>query len=381
MVDDHKGSEGPGIKRASWLDRGGVAMWSGRRWQWAGALITGILLVGGYGCAVKHVGAGARGVRCWLITEVPGGRIAQIPCRLYEGAINSGGIQLRVGELDDTDLTGQGAIGGLSGSPIVDSARNLLGADARQFYYGDSPVFGMSPVAQLDAVWDHVPNDEGVASSQPVALDEDAMSICAGRSIMVQYAWGDLELGVTGTITERRRDRVLLFAHGINSIGKCRYSLRLAPVVAVVGGAGRGNRVCTDGPIIGTVVFDGAYGCVGVLGRAPNAVRLEFRVVVSQNNRSTVRLEPRVYFVIPDSGVLSTSVSAIVADALPDAALAQAGGRPPISLTGPGVSRAITPNAPSPELTREAIRMGLAEEIQKMSGTDAGQLVVLVGRE
>ncbi len=252
--------------------------------------------------------------------------------------------------LSGSDLEKTGVIAGMSGSPVYVDGR-LAGAVAFAWPFAEEPIAGITPIEQMrdierraapalrpaasavrlaDLVERRVPATRlddtlaefarsvtgehrdgmlwgaaGISAAARAALGRWLPSLAplgegetaapgpelvAGSAVAALLIDGDLRLAATGTVTERRGDRLLAFGHSLAGLGDTEVPLAGAEIVTVLSSALSSFKLSNSGAVVGTLGRDHPYGVVGELGRMPRTVPLDLRVLAPATRDFKMRL-------------------------------------------------------------------------------------------
>lgn len=100
---------------------------------------------------------------------------------------------------------------------------------------------------------------------------------------------GDLQLAVSGTVTERFQDEVLAFGHPYLGVGPLHLPMAPAEVVTVISSQASSFKITNVGPVIGAFREDRLAGIRGVIGEAPRTVPI--RVTVGGSHPHEFRMK------------------------------------------------------------------------------------------
>ena len=100
----------------------------------------------------------------------------------------------------------------------------------------------------------------------------------AGSAVAGVLVGGDLQLTLTGTVTERRGDDVLAFGHSYLGLGPIDLPMAPAEVITVVSSRASSFKLANVGPVVGAFSEDRLAGMLGKVGRRARTIPVEIRV-------------------------------------------------------------------------------------------------------
>jgi hypothetical protein len=136
--------------------------------------------------------------------------------------------------------------------------------------------FGDATRARLE----HVLGPVTPAGSSP-GLDAD---LEAGSAVAGVLVGGDLQLTVTGTVTERRGDDILAFGHAYLGLGPIDLPMAPAEVITVVSSRASSFKLANVGPVVGSFAEDRLVGMLGKVGRKARTIPVEIRVATTPSS-------------------------------------------------------------------------------------------------
>jgi len=143
-----------------------------------------------------------------------------------------------------------------------DRLRQHFGPMGSRFVVGPGPVSGKAPTAD---------------------------QIQPGSAFSVGLIVGDIEMAMTGTVTYRKGNTVLLLGHpmGILSgeLGAVDFPLLSAVINDVFAGMQESFKLASQGPVVGAVTMERPWGCAGVIGKKPKLIP----VTITVNDHTTGR--------------------------------------------------------------------------------------------
>jgi hypothetical protein len=99
-----------------------------------------------------------------------------------------------------------------------------------------------------------------------------------GGVLSLPLCSGDIQMAVSGTVTEVVDGRVYGFGHAFTSIGAIELPMSSGTVHSVIATRSTSFKLSSAGRILGTLYFDHINGVVGTLGRQPDLIDLEIKV-------------------------------------------------------------------------------------------------------
>ena len=106
--------------------------------------------------------------------------------------------------------------------------------------------------------------------------------VVPGSMIGVYFCTGDIELGGYGTVTYRRGNHILAFGHPLMELGPIDFPISRCYVADVFSGYPRSEKMCLDGPIVGSLKQDRPWSVMGVIGQSAHMVPLTLSVMDDQ---------------------------------------------------------------------------------------------------
>lgn len=225
-----------------------------------------------------------------------------------------------------------GVAQGMSGSPVYVDGR-LVGAVSATWSFVREPLFGITPVEQMEAeaswAFDHEPDrasvgpgpafPEGAAPptseapgfrplESPLVLsgfDPRVTAVAAdlfgpwglsvaeggaageaeggpiepGATVGIQLAGGDVAMTAIGTVTWVDGERVHAWGHPFLQLGDVEMPMVNGYVHAVIPSAALSFKLASGGDIVGTVTSDRGSGIAGWLGRRPPLTTFALKVI------------------------------------------------------------------------------------------------------
>ncbi|REJ75872.1 MAG: hypothetical protein DWQ36_11580 [Acidobacteria bacterium] len=120
----------------------------------------------------------------------------------------------------------------------------------------------------------------GVAAASGGRIDEDRElpPLGAGSTVIGVLVGGDLQMAVSGTVTERQGDDVLAFGHPFLGIGELDIPMAGGEVVTVVSSVASSFKLTNTGPIVGSLRQDRLAGITGRVGATPETTPMRIEV-------------------------------------------------------------------------------------------------------
>jgi len=112
-----------------------------------------------------------------------------------------------------------------------------------------------------------------------------------GDAIGVALVRGDLELGVTGTVTHVDGDRVYAFGHPLYNLGPTAFPMTRAYVYTVLPSLASSMKLSTTGEVIGSFLQDRAVAIAGRLGAGPRMIPVTMTLESSRAPKRTFHFE------------------------------------------------------------------------------------------
>jgi hypothetical protein len=114
-----------------------------------------------------------------------------------------------------------------------------------------------------------------------------ASELAAGSAVAGVLVGGDLQLTVTGTVTERRGDDILAFGHSYLGLGPIDLPMAPAEVITVVSSQASSFKLANVGPVVGSFTEDRLVGILGKVGRRARTIPVDIRIATAQDAAST----------------------------------------------------------------------------------------------
>ena len=180
-----------------------------------------------------------------------------------------------------TAVTRLGWCYGMRGSPVYDGEGRLAGyLDSRYGKIHGSTIAGCARLEDCD-------DDASPGSGRlPPGLQDLprmglAMPVVPGTSVERLQVWGDMRIGVRGSVIRVNGDLVLCGFETDRTLGtgvEVR-ALAVAPPRAIGWAYFEPSRECVSGAVVGAVLQDEQGVAVGVLGMEPPSIELRVRAV------------------------------------------------------------------------------------------------------
>jgi hypothetical protein len=100
----------------------------------------------------------------------------------------------------------------------------------------------------------------------------------AGSAVAGVLVSGDLQIALTGTVTERRGDDILAFGHPYLGLGPISLPMAAAEAITVISSRSSSFRLANVGPVVGAFSEDRLPGMLGRLGRQARTIPVVIRV-------------------------------------------------------------------------------------------------------
>lgn len=113
--------------------------------------------------------------------------------------------------------------------------------------------------------------------------------LAPGAAVGVSLVEGDLDLSVTGTVTDIDQGRVYAFGHPFYNLGPTRFPLKRAWVYSVFPSLQVSWKIATTLDAVGTMDQDRATAISGLLGDAPRMIPVEVRLRSPRTGERTFR--------------------------------------------------------------------------------------------
>jgi hypothetical protein len=102
--------------------------------------------------------------------------------------------------------------------------------------------------------------------------------LAAGSAVAGVLVGGDLQLTVTGTVTERRGDDILAFGHPYLGLGPIDLPMAPAEIISVVSSRASSFKLANVGPVVGAFTEDRLVGILGKVGRRARTIPVDIRI-------------------------------------------------------------------------------------------------------
>jgi hypothetical protein len=168
---------------------------------------------------------------------------------------------------------------GLSGATLAPLPMPMVfsGVDGAAFEWarGVFSRLGFAPVAGTG---------RGSAPAKPAApAAPSAPPLAPGSALGVSLVEGDMDISVTGTVTDVQGDRVYAFGHPFYNLGPTQFPMRAAHVYSVFPSLYESWKISVPtGPVVGTLEQDRAAAVAGRLGPAPRMIPISIKVATAR---------------------------------------------------------------------------------------------------
>jgi hypothetical protein len=112
-----------------------------------------------------------------------------------------------------------------------------------------------------------------------------------GDPVAVELVGGDLSSAALGTVTYVDGERVLAFGHPLYNLGRVDYAMAKANVLAVIPSLQNSFKLAAAGVRLGRFTQDRTAGMLGELGRMPQPVPLEIRLLETGGRTREFKVE------------------------------------------------------------------------------------------
>ncbi len=112
-----------------------------------------------------------------------------------------------------------------------------------------------------------------------------------GDPVAVELVGGDLKSAALGTVTYVDGERVLAFGHPFYNLGKVDYAMAKANVLAVIPSLQNSFKLAASGARLGRFTQDRTAGLMGELGKMPQPVPLEIRLLETGGRTREFKVE------------------------------------------------------------------------------------------
>jgi hypothetical protein len=99
-----------------------------------------------------------------------------------------------------------------------------------------------------------------------------------GGVLALPLCSGDIQMAVTGTVTEVAGSKVYGFGHAFTGMGATELPMSSGTVHSIIATQSTSFKLSSPGQILGTLCFDHNDGVVGIVGRQPELIDLEIKV-------------------------------------------------------------------------------------------------------
>lgn len=119
------------------------------------------------------------------------------------------------------------------------------------------------------------------------ALD---FSLRPGDPVGCQLISGDLNMSAIGTVTYVDENKILAFGHPLYGLGSVEYAMVKAQVITVVPNLSTSFKISTTGAQIGTFSQDRPTGIFGEIGKSPDMIPVNIKMLNSSGNIKEFKL-------------------------------------------------------------------------------------------
>ena len=110
-----------------------------------------------------------------------------------------------------------------------------------------------------------------------------AAKLVPGSAVAGVLVGGDLQLAVTGTVTERRGEDILAFGHSYLGLGPIDLPMAPAEVITVVPSRSSSFKLANIGPVVGAFSEDRLPGILGKVGRKARTIPVDIRIATASS--------------------------------------------------------------------------------------------------
>lgn len=132
-----------------------------------------------------------------------------------------------------------------------------------------------------------VGSEAQAAASQPPA----GMTLKEGDPVALELVSGDLNSAAYGTVTYVDGERVLAFGHPLYNLGKVDFAMAKANVLTIIPSLQTSFKLAAPGVRLGRFVQDRTAGLLGELGKMPEPVPLEIRLLELSGRTREFKIE------------------------------------------------------------------------------------------
>jgi len=118
-----------------------------------------------------------------------------------------------------------------------------------------------------------------------------ATELAPGSAVAGVLVGGDLQLAVTGTVTERRGEDILAFGHPYLGLGPIDVPMAAAEVITVVPSRSSSFKLANVGPVVGAFSEDRLAGVLGKVGRKARTIPVDIRIATQPAAGDTAAME------------------------------------------------------------------------------------------
>jgi hypothetical protein len=108
-----------------------------------------------------------------------------------------------------------------------------------------------------------------------------ATELGPGSAVAGVLVGGDLQLTVTGTVTERRGENILAFGHPYLGLGPIDVPMAPAEIITVVPSRSSSFKLANIGPVVGAFSEDRLAGILGKVGRQARTIPVDIRIATA----------------------------------------------------------------------------------------------------
>lgn len=140
----------------------------------------------------------------------------------------------------------------------------------------DSALVSIEPFAQ--ALGLRIVSGSAAGSSPADSCDSDLMHLVPGGVLGIPLCSGDISMSAVGTVTEVISDRVFGLGHSMLGCGAVQLPMSAGTIHTTIARRSISFKYASTGPILGTLIMDGASGVYGKMGQNPPLLPLHIRV-------------------------------------------------------------------------------------------------------
>jgi hypothetical protein len=109
--------------------------------------------------------------------------------------------------------------------------------------------------------------------------------LAPGSAIGISLVEGDLDLSVTGTVTDVDKDRVYAFGHPFYNLGPTQFPMKKAYVYSVFPSLYQSFKISTPGDAVGTMDQDRHTAVSGLIGKTPELIPVDVTLDTSRGQK------------------------------------------------------------------------------------------------